>query len=367
MPQVGETAPVDPHPRVDLLAVVAPRVAEGELSVGPDVRGAVRNHALAHGHVAVLDHHLRRAPSPLGVPGAHPLAGERALDTRLRESEEHHAVELSRAADVHGASRRAERRHDAGEHAIAFEPVQARHVKRDAGLLAVGRPPLELDVGLRRGGPALAEHNPVRIERVDDVPGERQVSERRVSIERARLRRKRRLLRELFRPQLARHRRRPRRRGGCDFALAALLGPLPELPVEVIAPRRAAAEPQALRFEEVRQLREVDVGVGDLPRRADGHVPLVERRQPVVELGGASVEPARRVRHLHPIRHPQHRTAQVGKPPGVHAQERTAERALQLASSLEQVERAVEVSLARELEVVAMEEDVLLRRKIDLR
>ena len=122
--------------------------------------------AFADVDVAVLDHDLRRALAPDRVPRAHALAAERALDARLREPEQHHAVELAGAADRHGAGRRAERRHDPGQHAIALEPVEAGDVKRDLRSLAVRGPALKLDVGLRRRHPALAERDPLRIERV---------------------------------------------------------------------------------------------------------------------------------------------------------------------------------------------------------
>ena len=128
------------------------------------------------------------AAAPHDVPRAHALAGERALDARPRERLEQHAVELAVAAHLHGAGRRAERRHDAGEHAVAFLPVEARHVERDARLLAVRRPPLELDVGLRLVAAQLSSRRiHSRIERVDHMPGDRQVAERELRIERARL------------------------------------------------------------------------------------------------------------------------------------------------------------------------------------
>ena len=51
--------------------------------------------------VAVLDHQVGRRGAPLDVPGAHPLAGEAALDARPAERAGHRAVEAAGATDGH--------------------------------------------------------------------------------------------------------------------------------------------------------------------------------------------------------------------------------------------------------------------------
>ena len=130
--QIAQRPPADADARVDLVAAVAPRVAERELAVGANLGVAGGHDRVRHEDVAVLDRDVGAAAAPDDVPRAQPLALERALDARPLERLEHHAVELAVAAHRHGAGRRAERRHDAGEHAIALLPVEARHVERES-------------------------------------------------------------------------------------------------------------------------------------------------------------------------------------------------------------------------------------------
>ena len=89
--QIGERPAVDPHARVDLLAAVAPRVAERELPVGANLESPLVSDRVSMTiDVAVLDRQTSARPrAPDDVPGAHALAGERALDARLRERLEH--------------------------------------------------------------------------------------------------------------------------------------------------------------------------------------------------------------------------------------------------------------------------------------
>src|SRR5262245_29558749 len=119
------------------------------------------------------------------------IAGERALDSRVGERVEHDAVELAGAADRDGAGRRSERGHDSGEYPIALLPVEAGDVEGDARALPERGPALELDVGHRRRRPTGVQRDPFGIERVDDVAGDRDVSERRLRIEGPRLGRER--------------------------------------------------------------------------------------------------------------------------------------------------------------------------------
>ena len=101
--------------------------------------------------VAVLDDDRAVGRAPDDVEGAHALAAERPFDARPPEAVGHHAVEAAVAADRNRVGAAAERRHQAGEQAIALLPVGARDVERNARLLAVRGASLELDVGLGRG------------------------------------------------------------------------------------------------------------------------------------------------------------------------------------------------------------------------
>ncbi len=76
---------------------------------------------------------------------------------------------------------------------------------------------------------------------------------------------------------------------------------------------------------------------------------------------------ARRVGDLQPIAQPQHGTLQVREPPGIDTRDWTAESAFQLASAREHVKRPDEIASPPRSEAVVVEEDVLLRREVDLR
>ena len=119
------------------------------------------------------------------VPRAHAVAAESALDARLLERAEHHAVELADAADGDRFGRRAERGHDAGEKAIALLPVGAGHVERDRRSLAVGGRAFERHVSVVGVNVALVEANRFGIEPIADVTGDRNRRQRRVIAERS--------------------------------------------------------------------------------------------------------------------------------------------------------------------------------------
>src|SRR4051794_16647100 len=130
MPQINEGAPRNPDDRVDLLAIVTPRVAQGKSSLRRDLRPAARNRTFADQCVAVLDDDAGRPLAPCRVPCAHAAAAEGPLDSRFGEGLQHHPVELSRSPDRNRARRRTKCGHDAGQYAVAFEPVKARDVER---------------------------------------------------------------------------------------------------------------------------------------------------------------------------------------------------------------------------------------------
>ena len=132
MAQVAQRPAADADARVYLVAAVPSRVAERELAVGTNLGPCFGHDRVRNEDVAVLDRKIGVAAAPHDVPRAQALALERALDTRPLERLEQHTVELAVAAHLHGTGWRAERRHDAGEDAVAFLPVKARHVERDA-------------------------------------------------------------------------------------------------------------------------------------------------------------------------------------------------------------------------------------------
>ena len=366
MAQIDERPSRYPDARVDLVAAVAAREPERELPIGANLGIALGQRGVRHEDVTVLNRKVGAAGAPHDIPGFEPLALERALNTRTLERFEENAVELAVTSHLHGARARAERRHDPRQHAVALLPVQARHMERDARLLAERGLPLELHIRAAGRRPALLQSNPFRVERVDDVASDRDMSERQLRVERSFFLGERGELRHQIRRQLARHRPHVWRSLDRDLALPRLQRPLPERPFETVAARGAAREPQPLGLEKIRQRREIDVGVLHVPRRPRGRR-LAERRHPIVEARRAAVQLARRVGDLEPVRDPQHRPAQVRKPPIVDARQRADKRALQLASALEEMKSTGEIADARDAELLAVEKDVLLRWKIDPR
>lgn len=253
MTKVGERSAVEADARVNLLSVILARIPEGELAIGANLRLPGSQDRIRHDRVAVLDHHVRDPPAPDDVPGAKAIALECSLDARLRERRQHPAVELAVSVDRHRARRRAERRHDSGEHTVAFLPVEARDVERHLRALPERGASLELHVRALGGRPAVIEDDPVRIERIDDVSGDRLVSERQMGVEGTGQ------LRQIGDPgddvclELARHRLDARRRLQGDLATPRFERPLSERPLEPVLARGAAGEPQTLHFEKVRE------------------------------------------------------------------------------------------------------------------
>ncbi len=132
---------------VDLLALVAPGESEREAAVDGDL-AAVFLHATAGDvDVGILDDEAGFAAAPGDVERAHILRDEMPLDTRTADRLGHHAGELGRASNGNGIGGRTERRHHAGQHAIAFLQVGARDMERDVGVVAPCGPAAERDVG----------------------------------------------------------------------------------------------------------------------------------------------------------------------------------------------------------------------------
>ena len=117
-----------------------------------------------------------------------------------------------------------------------------------------------------------------------------------------------------------------------DFSFSVLLRELAERPFEAVVTRGAAGQPQALGLQEVGELREIDVGVGRVPHRLGGPRPS-ERPHRIAELRVATVQAGVDVGHLELVRHPQQRSGDVRKSPGVDAGFGALERALQLATA----------------------------------
>ena len=325
------------------------------------------NHRARHVRIAVFDRDVAAAASPHDVPRFETLTGESTLNAWPRERFEQDAVELAEPADRHGPRLGAEGGHDARKQPIAFLPVQARDVERDTRPLSVRRLSLELDERLRRRRPALVELDPFRIHRVDDLAGHRHVSDVHPRIEGAFLLRHRGGRRDLLRRKLARHGLHTGRWLDRYFPVRCFQRPLSKWPLDAVAPGRATGQPDPLGLEEIRQHREIHVSMLDVPGRSSRRVPAIERRHAVIESRRSSIQTGVRSRDLEPIWHPQHRSVEVPESPRVHAGEVAVECAAQIASTFEHPERPGEVSSTRHGEVLGVEEDVLLRGKVDHR
>src|SRR6185312_15429107 len=97
-----------------------------------------------------------------------------------------------------------------------------------------------------------------------------------------------------------------------DLSLAAFQREFAERPLETVASRCTPGETQALRLEEVAQLREVDVRVRRVPHRLSG-ARLPERAHRIVELRASAVQSGRDVGDLELARYPQQRASDVGE------------------------------------------------------
>ena len=239
-------------------------------------------------------------------------------------------------------------------------------MERNIRALAEGGTSAEIDVRSRRRHPALVERDPLGIEPIHEVAVDRQVPERRARVEGTLFRRQRRPFRGCRERQLARHHALALGRSHGDLTVATLLRPAAKRPRQEVSARRVAGEAQTLDLEKVSQPRQIDVLVLDLPRR-DGRHAFAERRHAVIELGVAAVQLAPGIGHLEAIAHPVDVARQVRKAPVVHAGDRAGELSLQLAPAGEHPERARGSWPGRWPEPIAMEKDVLLCRKVDLR
>ena len=148
---------------VDLFALVAPRKSEREAAVDGDLAAVLLHAAAGDIDIRVLDDEARLSIAPGDVERAHVFGDEMPFDARPAERLGHHARELGCAADGNRIGRRAERRHHAGQHAIAFLQVGARHVKRNARIVAPRRAAAERDIGVRRRESAVGKFEPVLV------------------------------------------------------------------------------------------------------------------------------------------------------------------------------------------------------------
>jgi hypothetical protein len=363
--RVDERAAVHENRRVHLLAVVLAREAERELPVDADRRAALADDGVADVGVAVLDHDPPGGRAPLDVPGPHAVAGESTLDARVPEVVQHHAVEPAVPPDRHGVGRRAERRHDRRQQAVALLPVGARQVERDSRALAVGRLPLERDEGGRRGHVARRQGEGVGAEGVIHGPAHRLVAERPARVEGPHLGRPRLGGGHDGRRQHPRQDRGPVRRHGRDRAVAVVLGEAAQAPLEAVASGGAPGQAH-VAAEEVRELGEVHVLVAGVEARGRA-AGRAERRQDVVEGGAPAVEPRGGVGHLEAVRQPQQRPGEAGERVVVDRGRGAREAAPQLAPALVEVEGAVEVALAGHAPRLAGEEDLAHAREVHAR
>ena len=173
--QALEVAPHDAEARVDLLPAIVARIPEREHAVGVNLGRVMPHHGIGHLHVRVLDDDVAVAGSPPRVPRAQILTAERAFHPRPLEAARHHAVELAASAERDGAGRGSEIGDDAGQHLIAFLPVAARHVKREARVLAPRRGSLKRDVRALGGEAAGIDVDALGIEAVGQLARDRQM------------------------------------------------------------------------------------------------------------------------------------------------------------------------------------------------
>ena len=333
--------------------------------------------------VAVLDHEVGRRGAPLDVPGAHPLAGEAALDAGAAERAGHRAVEAPGAAHRHRPGRAAERRHHGGEPLVALLPVAAGDVEGQRRSIAPRGPALQLDVGRRRRDPAGRERDPLGIVGVADGAADRRreherearrpagrrdrealgVDDRRQQGERAR--------QPFLGARLGRRGQRPilqrRRRRDANLAVAAVLAEPAQRPRQQVAPGRPAVEPQAGERARLHQPGDVDVLVGGLEAGDARPHRIAERLHREIDRQLAAVEARARLHHLEAVARPDQRPFHAGEAPVVQARLEAGEAARQLAPALEQVVGAGELARPGERELVARPEQLLHAREVDAR
>src|SRR5687768_8237962 len=93
MARAVHVPPAETHARIDLFAAVLARIARREAAFGGNLGIAHPHAAAGDGDVLVLEHDLGVAAAPQRVERAQRLAHEPALDARVPERTEHHAVE----------------------------------------------------------------------------------------------------------------------------------------------------------------------------------------------------------------------------------------------------------------------------------
>ena len=222
---------------------------------------------------------------------------------------------------------------------------------------------LEAYVSLGRGHSLGPSVNAFRIQRVRHMTGDWHVPDRRRGVERSGFWAQRGLRRQCRAWNSARHRRNAGGGAAKHIAVTALLAPLTRSSRDGCGPT-GARPAEALSLE---KSVSCERSTSRYPKSHWLCRNLLVSGQLVIEPCGATVQPARRIRDLHAIGDPEHRAVKIWKTPGIHTGHGTVERTLQLASAVEQVERPLELALARGLERVLMEKDVLLGREVDRR
>ena len=162
------------------------------------------------------------------------------------------------------------------------------------------------------------------------------------------------------------HRRHAGRRRHDEVAVAVAIDELPRRPLEQIVACRAAGEPQAAKFLEVGELREIDVGVVRIEalRGPNGRTERLDR---IGEARGASVELRAGVPYLKRRRRPAQRAEQRGKPVIVDARDAAEERAVQIVAALVEMKRAGVVGIPGDAPRLVCEENLAHPREVDAR
>ena len=131
MSQAVDIASIHAKAGVDLFAVVVARIPQREQSFGANVRVALANRRRRRPSRSCFRRRYARRRRPRGVPRAHVLAGEQALDSRPPERSGRPPSNSPRPPKVTGSGARPEIGQDAGQHLVAFLPVAARHMEAE--------------------------------------------------------------------------------------------------------------------------------------------------------------------------------------------------------------------------------------------
>ena len=154
VPQIDERTFRHADVGVDLFAAVLARIAEREPSLGVERRLPFLDQALRDRRRSCSRSPGRRRPRPRATSHARMRSPTKCPSMRGRENDSRMTPSNSpRPPICDAAGRRTERGHDARQQAVAFLPVDARHVKGHLRLLAPRRAAAEVDVGTGRSRP----------------------------------------------------------------------------------------------------------------------------------------------------------------------------------------------------------------------